>query len=309
MRRPTKELVDAVGADERVQVVGSRRVEGVVSSEAQAEQETAKRTIVIKKEPIDMLPNWKFPAMANDAQLQQERERAEPTSPLGNKSSSAPAVASAQSEKLPPTVLTDRRRRIMTVQRAADDDDASAEPGKPPSSGAGTAIAALVAGSGGSKTRKRDVAGEVVVQRGEDEKIADEWGTKGDIYELHASSPMTEGGAVAKDAVLPTTTTTTTRTSSRRHSSVPSLTADDAKSSGAASIARRAERREGLVGGDGVRGGVRGSRSVLGLKGEARVREVGGRGDNARGGVTDVGGGGAGSREERAAGRRRSMLL
>ncbi len=276
MRRPTKELVDAVGADDRIQILGSRKVEGIVS-EIEFGQENSKRTVVIKKEPTDDVPSWKFPPL-KDSQLQHESNGVEPTSPLGSKSSAAAVT------DLPSSVLTDRRRRTMTVHRASD--DPGTEPGKR-SSGAGTAIAALVAGS--SKPRKRE-AGEA---QGE-EKIS-EYLENGDIYDLHTSSPPDKG--TAKEAP--------TRASSRRHSSVPAL-AEDAK----ASTARRGERRrDGLAGvaagngGERVIGrageGLKGSRSVVGLK----ARDGGG------GEEVGVGGGAREERAERAAGRRRSMML
>lgn len=275
MRRPTKELVDAVGADDRIQILGSRKIEGMVS-ETEFGQENNKRTVVIKKEPTDDVPSWKFPPL-KDSQHQHESNGVEPTSPLGSKSSAA-----AETD-LPSSVLTDRRRRTMTVHRASD--DPSTEPAKP-SSGAGTAIAALVAGS--SKPRKRE-AGEA---HG-DEKIS-EYLENGDIYDLHTSSPPPDKGT-AKEAPP--------RASSRRHSSVPAL-AEDAK----ASVARRGDRRRnGLAGiaagGGGERGtgrageGLKGSRSVVGLK----ARDGGGG--------EGVGGGAREERAERAAGRRRSMML
>lgn len=277
MRRPTKELIDAVGGDDRIQVLGSRKVEGIVS-EIEFGQENSKRTVVIKKEPTDEVLSWRFPPLKQN-QPKHESNGLEPTSPLGNKIS-----ATAETD-LPSSVLTDRRRRTMTVHRASD--DASTEQGKP-ASGAGTAIAALVAGS--SKSRKRE-AGEA---QGE-EKIS-EYLENGDIYDLHTSSPADKG--IAKEAP--------TRASSRRHSSVPAL-AEDAKGS----IARRGERRrDGLAGvaagsggGERVSGrsgeGLKGSRSVVGLK----ARDGGG------GEVVGVGGGAREERAERAAGRRRSMML
>ncbi len=184
MRRPTKELVDAVGAEERALI-------------AKAEND-APKTIFIKQEDYadDAIPAWKTNAPKMD-----ERTRPEPTSPLGNKIGAA---------DLPASVITERRRR--TIVPAFKDD--AIDSVKPPS-GAASTIAALTAGTQRSK-RQEGEEPSVDIERREQIKEPVE---RTSIYEFTDSSPVNAGGKDASDPGQEEPAKTTR--SSRRHSSVP----------------------------------------------------------------------------------------
>ncbi|KAI9877905.1 MAG: hypothetical protein M1830_002460 [Pleopsidium flavum] len=193
MRRPTKALADAVGAEERIQRANSAKAEGAEpeSDGAPAGSDNAKlRTVLIKK-VNGSETSWKhLPSESN----QQQKYRAEPTSPLGDRSKTV-------NGDLPPTVMTERRHRIPSNHRPEeptfDDKHTSAS---------GTAIAALVAGS--RKPRETD--------RRRDVHDLDEAIQKVDIYEFHGSSPPdTETTNVSKEDLAASR-------SSRRHSAMPS---------------------------------------------------------------------------------------
>lgn len=193
MRRPTKALADAVGAEERIQRAGSAKAEGgrPESDDVASGADIAKlRTVLIKKESGSET-SWKhLPSESS----QQQKYRAETTSPLGDRSTSV-------NGDLPPSVITERRHRISSNHRPE-------EPcfGDKHTSASGTAIAALVAGT--RKPKEMDSR--------KDEKDLGEALEKLDIYEFHGSSPAdTETTKVSKEDLAASR-------SSRRHSSVPS---------------------------------------------------------------------------------------
>ena len=150
MRRPTKELVDAVGADERVQRAVSAKSEiektgdehdGLFNKPA---DKPKARMVVIKKEDGNIeSTDWKTLPQATDLLL----GRPEPTSPLQHKTSTNDSAAD-----LPASVITDRRRRA-SVLPSIHDESSSKPDGKPTSghyrstSASNSAIAALVTGS------------------------------------------------------------------------------------------------------------------------------------------------------------------
>lgn len=205
MRRPTAELIDAVGAEERAR-------------QARAERETSGSIFIKQEEGADALPIWK----TNDPQ-ECQRTRDEPASPLINKTAGSTA-------DLPSNVITERRRRTILPARSND-----AEVPAKPASGASSTIAALTAGSHRPKRREEDKAHHV-------EKIEEDIQEKVErlsIYDFTGSSPADAGAhggsnEATGEPSLPTR-------SSRRHSTVPS-SFEEGK--GSILISRRGERRK-----------------------------------------------------------------
>ena len=257
MRRPTKELVDAVGAEERARI-------------AQAENDASK-PIVIKQEEeeADALPIWK----TNDPKMD-ERARPEPISPLGNKIGAA---------YLPASVITERRRR--TIVPAVKDDTLVPEK---PTSGASSAIAALAAGI--QRSKRRGPEGEP----SEDVESRERTGKPPEatsIYEFTGSSPVDPSGKHASEPSKEELAKT--MRSSRRHSSVP---ASSEAGKGSIMISRRGDRRRETI----VTKEPRESTETGGEKqlGTATALEPNAGGEEA-----------AAGRGERAASRRRSMMI
>ena len=185
MRRPTKELIDAVGAEERARIA---KVEGDVPN-----------SVFIKQEDdADAMPTWKTNAPNND-----DRIRPEPRSPLDNKIGAA---------ELPASVITERRRRtiVPTINEAID-------PVKP-ASGAASAIAALAAGTQRTKRREED---EISRDMDREEQTREPI-ERTSIYEFTGSSPVEPSGKPVCDTGQEALAKTIR--SSRRHSSVPAST-------------------------------------------------------------------------------------
>ena len=257
MRRPTKELVDAVGAEERARI-------------AQAENDASK-TIVIKQEEgdADATPTWKTNAPKMD-----ERARPEPISPLGNKIGAA---------DLPASVITERRRR--TIVPALKDDIVVPEK---PTSGAASAIAALAAGTQRSKRREPEEEPSGDAERREQIGKPPEATS---IYEFTGSSPIDPSGKHASEPSKEELAKT--MRSSRRHSSVP---ASSEAGKGSIMISRRGDRR----------------RETLVAKQPRESTEMGGEKKSGTASVLELSAGGeqaAAGRGERAASRRRSMMI
>ena len=262
MRRPTSELVDAVGAEERLRQANLARTE---------RENTA--SVTIKHEDTDTLPVWD----RNDARDNQ-RNREEPTSPLSNKTSGS-------ATDLPGSVITERRRRSIAPSRGEDISDQS----KP--SGAASAIAALTAGNHRSK-RTGEENSHVINGRDKlrepEERLS--------IFDFTGSSPADpEAHATDKDEQ----TTKPMRSASRRHSSV---SASSDQGPGSLSISRRVERRKEAVlntrreenAEKGIDVQLSRTKSVLEL-GAVDPEMAGEEASSGRG--------------ERAASRRRSMML
>jgi hypothetical protein len=211
MRRPTKELVDAVSAEERLQQANLKTDSGETTS------------VIVKQEEIaDALPVWKTNEPKED-----QRVREEPTSPLSNKTGGT-------AMDLPGSVITERRRRSVLPARNNDTSD----PGKP--SGAASAIAALTAGSHRPKKREED---EISADATEEDK-AQEPTERPSIYDFTGSSPDLGGHLSDRDSIEKSSKV---MRSSRRHSSVP---ATSEHGPGSLSISRRGERRrESLLSG------------------------------------------------------------
>ena len=209
MRRPTKELVDAVGADERPQVI---RVEEV-NAGPQSEKSNM-RTVVVKKETSGEQVDWRDLPLANHGENHHKSINTEPTSPLSNKS------AAASTKDLPATVVTDRGGRDSFPSCSEEHHEQYK-----PASASGSTIATLVAGT--QKGRNRDIEPACKAAKGSK-----------DIFELNSSSPA--------DAVA-STTTAPTRTS-RRYSTIASDPEPKISSAGTrSSVVKRHERRRESV--------------------------------------------------------------
>ena len=257
MRRPTKDLVDAVGAEERHLQASMCKSEEEKDEAGDIEprlgEKSTMRTVFIKKEvATDSVPGWKtLPNKSGDAQ---QKARAQATSPLGNKAASITA-------DLPASVLADRRRRISSLQKSSDSVVTGRE-------GSRSAIAALIAGSKKPEPKVED-------------KEKEDTGEAKDIYELAGSSPAED---TVKNAV-------TSVRNSRRHSTVPATAGlrsgrtsaePEPGKSNAELVAKSKERRREAE--------LKSARSTAGLK-------------------AGIEGGGTIGRAERAASRRRSMML
>ena len=255
MRRPTKELVDAVGAEERARIL-------------KAEGDTLKSVFIKQEEgAANALPTWKTLASNDD-----KTTRLDPASPLGNKLGAANSPAS---------VITERRRR--TFVPALHDD--AIDPVKP-ASGAASAIAALRAGIQRSKRQEEEEPSRDV-EKGEQTEEPME---RTSIYEFTGSSPVDPSGNAVSDTGQEALAKAVR--SSRRHSSVPA-SAEPGK--GSIMISRRGDRRrETLVARESGEseqkaGQIGRTKKVLSL--------------DARDGDATAG------RGERAASRRRSMMI
>ena len=213
MRRPTKELVDAVAAEERARQ----------ASIARAAKETDEET-VIKQEPVtDSLPIWK-----TNAPNESHRKIEEPTSPLRDKT-----LVSLTG--LPSNVVTERRRRTFVPAT-------SNEMNVPPktSSGAASAIAALTSNHHRSKQATENAI-ETATVEDEEEKL--DSADRPSIYDFTGSSPV-DGGINERDDTNVEGRVKTSRPSSRRHSTI-TTTSDQSK--GTLSISRRGDRRRDHV--------------------------------------------------------------
>lgn len=247
MRRPTKELVDAVGAEERARIA---RAEGDASKPVFIKQE--------EEEEVDAISTWKTNAPKID-----QRTRPEPTSPLGNKIGAA---------DLPASVITERRRR--TNVPALNDD--AIDPVKP-ASGAASAIAALTGGIQRSNRQEEEACGDVQQREQTREPIE-----RTSIYDFTGSSPVDPSGRTASDTGQEALAKTVR--SSRRHSTVPASTEPG---KGSIMISRRGDRRretffarESGESAEKAEGEISGRKSVLNLGARSEEGAVG-RGERA----------------------------
>ena len=255
MRRPTKELIDAVGAEERARI-------------AKAEGDVPNPVFIKQEEDADAIPTWKTNAPKND-----ERTRPEPGIPLDDKIGAA---------ELPASVITERRRRTLVPPLNEPIDPVK------PASGAASAIAALTAGTQRTKRREEEEPGRDMDVREEQTREPIE---RTSIYEFTGSSPVDPSGKTLSDTGQEALAKTI-RSSSRRHSSVP---ASMEPGKGSIMISRR--RRETLVTKES--GGENAERAAEGQVSRTKsVLNLGSGSDEA-----------AAGRGERAASRRRSMMI
>ena len=250
MRRPTKELIDAVGAEERARIAKAGDVPNPV--------------LIKQEEDSDAIPTWK-----TNAPKDNERSRPEPTSPLDNKIGAS---------ELPATVITERRRRTLvpSLNEAID-------PVKP-ASGAASAIAALTAGTQRTKRREEEEASRDMDKEDQRREPIE----RTSIYEFTGSSPVDPGGKTISDTGQEALAKTSR--SSRRHSSVPASTEPG---KGSILISRR--RRETLATKENGETAEKGEGQVSKTK---SALNLGSGSDEA-----------AAGRGERAASRRRSMMI
>lgn len=302
MRRPTKDLVDAVGADERVSRAASAKPDGSKSENEDVngvDRNKAMRTVVIKKEDVlSESASWKHLASVEPSKSQHEHARAEPTSPLGNKSSA----------DLPASVITERRRRTSALHRS---EGLPLREEKPSTSGSGTTIAALLAAGAGTKKSKNGptaTRNECEEQKQLDEPV--------DIYDFNDSTPtgqQIETIVLAKDRPVGPAATRTSRrqpsvlASSRSIASI--LTAPHGPEAKEGPLVARARgRRETL----GSAASTALTAPMASATAEAKTKPDGHSDLPPAKSVLGLGAafaeGGSG-RAERAASRRRSMML
>ena len=289
MRRPTKDLVDAVGADDRPQHLATNKLEERLTGSESASGKSVPRALHVKEESdANASELWQIPSSTPSQEQQQQRGVVEPISPLGNKSSIPGA-------DLPTSVITNRRRRTVGLHRTETE-------GSEPSShqnhpGAGSAILALAAGS--QRARRRDE--EKKAREGQAERQETEKDPSG-------SSPPEGLENVDEKGLQESATgsTTTTLRNTRRFSSMagedgPATTAmaEGKGGVGGGPVARKRERKKEPV--SRARGDTNGGASELkSVRSAAGLNHEGG----LVAGVEEVTG-----RAERAAVRRRSTML
>ncbi|MCJ1283857.1 hypothetical protein MMC26_003188 [Xylographa opegraphella] len=300
MRRPGKELVDAVGADERLQRAAGVKVEDVpvgqssvgaygdvYISHVQQRAEPAKiHTVRIKTE--EGTEDYEgYPARYRQKALE---SRAEPQSPLSAKTAAV--------EKLPSRVLMDRKKRVSEAQNSKDSEGneiatvTKTVASTIPSSGSSSAIAALLAGT---RTKQPNNLREDIGKRSKhlEEGAKTASAVVPDIYDFQSSS-VTKVKYPSVQA---------------RSSSSSSIT--ESKPADAGERVRVARRSSSVTDIDGAAPYVKATTGSV--RGRRRRETLSVAADNET--TTEkasVEGGGKcepGSRAERAVARRRSMLV
>ncbi|KAL8841878.1 MAG: hypothetical protein Q9170_000751 [Blastenia crenularia] len=269
MRRPTRELVDAVGAEERLKERKGFKAEGgllYAEHVTTGDAPSKKRTVVIKREaPADDYVDWEALPVKGEKEEDPDRFRAEALSPLVNKHA-------AMKADLPASVVTERRRRPSVLNQDKVTDDGAQQV-----SGANSAIAALMMENHKAKTRESDVGLE-------DLRKAAQPSEPGDIYQIQKSPSIeAESGAVKERESKSGTART-----SRRHSSI----SDDRIKEAAT---RRNENRKDVSHEMRAPGKATGPSDLKKVRSAITLAVEAGEGAQGRG--------------ERAANRRRSMML
>lgn len=269
MRRPTNDLVDAVGTSERTQSVTEIKIMENVESKSSSEK-GGLRTVVIKKEDIDgRISSWKIPS-SEELQTQGHKSKEE-GSPLADKIATA-----TPSTELPASITLDRRRRTVGVQSGEDE---SGEKNSHPS-GTKPSIASLAARNQPFTKKTPDN------KPTKDKALNEEEEAIPQPNENHLPEDSTNPQDTHPPPSKPTTTTT------RHHPTIPP---DEPKPTAAANreaaMARARERKRELrlsaALHDRTKPDVTSARSTAGLQDDEAVQ---GRGD-------------------RVAVRRRSMML
>lgn len=285
MRRPTKDLVDAVGACDRPQHIATFTVEERNLGSGSALGKGAPEAMNVKEESDPNASDlWQIPSSTQSQEQRHQQGLVEPTSPLGNKISVPPG-------ELPTSVITNRRRRTVELHRTeAEGTEQSSHQNHP---GAGSAISALAGGS--QRPRRREEENKV---REEPEIMKDPSGSS------PADGLENEDGKRVQESAIGTTTTTLRNP--RRNSTRPgeegstTTVTGEGRGSGGGPAARKRERRKDTVAGAG---GVRGDGDPE-LKSVRSVASL-----SHGGGALGVVGEEVTGRAERAAMRRRSMML
>ncbi|MCJ1360108.1 MAG: hypothetical protein MMC33_010111 [Icmadophila ericetorum] len=224
MRRPTKELVDAVGADERIQRAISVKPDlGKIDDECdmlfeRAADKPRARTVVIKKEDgTTESTDWK--TLPQTADLLPGRP--EPTSPLQHKT-----MANDPTADLPTSVVTDRRRRPSALLFISD--ETSPNLNDLPTSGpswsvlsSNSTITALVAGSKKSARGQSEAQETIEKVDGLGSKPVNE--DQPDIYEVQESPATNAKSNESKSVASNSASNKSSVRGSRRSSSVSDL--------------------------------------------------------------------------------------
>ena len=241
------------------------------ASLAREARESSQAAVIKLEDATEGLPVWK-----TNEPKESHRSLEEPTSPLSTKIREPPKSSA-------PT--TDTKRQTRTNLPVGDDDESHLAQAP---SAAASAIAALTAGSYKSKRNEGEHPERLLLAEGKPHELVE----RPSIYDFAGSSPQESVNEVGSrdDGNAPKTSR-----SSRRHSTMLA-TSDQRK--GTLSISRRGEKRRdsGLDGGQeqnpetGVAPVSARTKSVLELRDSGEGSSVGSRG-------------------ERAASRRRSMML
>ena len=262
MRRPTEDLIDAVGAEEKLRLNNFDRVASESSLDNQLQGTRIKQE---DNEGSGLM--WKTKPVQG-SKSQQQRLQAEKTSPLGKKTN--PPAAD-----LPASVMTDRRRRASSLARKGDE-GLQKEQG----SSASTVIAAL---SGATHRKRNEAEATETMEEGCIESNRQESEGRTSVFDFTSSSPEHPGEdkSAQPGAAKPLRV-------ARRHSSVSTFS-DPGR--GSITVSRR--RREISTS----------NRSDPDKTNEPSTATV-----TASGATKEVAQGSIG-RSERAASRRRSMMV
>lgn len=287
MRRPTKDLVDAVGARDRPQHLATIKLEENLAGSDTASGEGAPRAMNVKAESdANASDLWQIPSSTGSQEQQQhQRGVVEPTSPLGNKSSIPPA-------ELPTSMITNRRRRTVGLHRTeAEGAEQSSHQNHP---GAGSAILALAAGSQRARRREEEQkAREGQVER--EEIVKDASGSS-----LAVGLENGDEKGMQESAQGPGTTSRNLRRySTMAGEEAPTMTAmgEGKGGGGGGAVSRKRERKKETVS-SASRAREDGGTDLKSVRSAAGLNHGGG-----------IAGEEATTRAERAAVRRRSMML
>ncbi|MCJ1431888.1 hypothetical protein MMC27_001244 [Xylographa pallens] len=195
MRRPGKELVDAVGADERIQRATSMKAEDMPTgqslvytnedfyiSHVQQRAKPAKTLAVVIKKEEGTEDYEDYRALYRQKPLE---TRAEPQSPLSTKT--------AATEKYTTGVFMNRKKRLSEAQHSKESGETeigavtTTIASTIPSTGSSSAIAALVAST---RTKQPNNLGEDIERRSKnrDQEVRTTLPVAPDIYDFQGSS-------------------------------------------------------------------------------------------------------------------------
>ena len=197
MRRPGKELVDAVGADERIHKTTSIKAEDMsigqssvctngdfYISHVQQRAEPAKMLarVIKKEEGTEDYEDYIAIYRQNPLEV-----RAEPQGPLSTKTAAV--------EKCPTSVLMDRKKRLSEAQHSKDGEEneigtvTTTLASTIPSSGSSSAIAALVAST---RAKQPNNLGEDIERpsKNRDQEVKATLPAVPDVYDIQGSSVL-----------------------------------------------------------------------------------------------------------------------
>ncbi len=241
MRRPTKELVDAVGAEERARQARAIKFNGIESALANIKLEDAAVSTTATNPANNAVQNWKG-IPSEETHAQRARQKSESTSPLSQK-----AGIQQQPPDLPSSVTAERRRRTSILPRAATPETSELNNlSLAKASNASSTIASLAKPT--AKRRQEGMTGFDSVEPAKEQAGQDTANlarnSNGSIFDFTGSSPDAKENLEREDdstSTLPSSARTSR--SARRHSSVPALSEHGR---GSLAISRRT-RRESLA--------------------------------------------------------------